>query len=159
MLRLALTSALLVFATTAPCQAGATTPTLALSAGNAVTATNGLRLATFSASYDYSNAVQADYDLELIVFQGTTFARYPVSGPVRIGTSATLTDGLAVGDLAALDAAGAPAPVNVRVVAVAPTEMSVVLPANFSTSNATAVLVATVDEGPVLSNPLVFALP
>jgi hypothetical protein len=147
----------LTFATTRLLQAGATTPTLALSSATATFIDTGIRLARFEAAYDYSNAVQADYDLELIVFQGESFARYPLSGPVRVGTSTALADGLTASDLPALDAASTPAPANVRLVEIGPTEITVRVP--LFSGGATAVLVATVDEGIVLSNPLVFVLP
>ena len=152
-----LLAVVLILATSRLLQAGATTPTLALSSATASVVEPGNRLVRFEAAYDYSNAVQADYDLELIVFQGKQFARYPVSGPVRVGSSAALADGLAASDLPALDAASTPAPADVRVVEIGPTAITVRVP--LFAGGATAVLVATVDEGIVLSNPLAFVLP
>jgi hypothetical protein len=152
-----LLAVVLTFATTRLLRAGATTPTLALSSAAATVVDAGIRSARFEAAYDYSNAVQADYDLELIVFQGENFARYPVSGPARVGSSTALADGLTAGDLPTLEAASTPAPADVRVVEIGPTEITVRLP--LLTGGATAVLVATVDEGIVLSNPLTFVLP
>jgi hypothetical protein len=150
---------LTVLASTRLVQAGATTPTLVLASGTATVSSSGVRVVRFEAAYDYSNAVQADYDLEVIVFQNQTFARYPVSGPVRVGSTPAVADGLAATDLPALDAAGSPAPSSVRVVALGPAEITVALPDTFSAAAATAALVATVDEGTVLSNPLGFVLP
>jgi hypothetical protein len=138
--------------------AGATTPTLVVATGT-VTAASGGRTATFEAAFDYENAVQADYDLELIVVQGRQFARYPVSGAPRVGESAALDDVLALGDLPALDAASTPAPAGVRVLSVGPSSMSVVFPATIGAGQASAALAATVDEGPLLSNPLVVMVP
>lgn len=154
-------SAILVAATAGLARAGATTPTLIVQSADAGLAIPGAqRLVTFSVAYDYSNAVQADYDIELIVFQGSAFARFPISGPARTGTSAALGDGLTVADLPALDAASSPAPASVRVVTIEPTRLTVTLPATFSSgSGANAVLAATVDEGPILSNPLLFNVP
>lgn len=150
---------LLLVTTPAPACAGATTPTLILTTGSALTQGGSARTATFGAAFDHSNAIQADYDLELVVWQGRHFARYPISGGVRVGESAVLDDGLDAGDLAALDAAGTPAPGDVRLVALSPASMSVSLPGGFAAGSATAALAATVEEGIVLSNPLVFTLP
>lgn len=148
-------AAVLVWATNAG--AGATTPDLILSAG---TGTAGaVRTLRVEAAYDYANAVQADYDIELIVFQGTTFARFPLSGTVRTGVSPALADGLQVSDLPALDAAGGPAPAGARLVGFDASSITVVLPATFQAGPATAALAATVDEGPLVSNPLVVVLP
>jgi hypothetical protein len=76
-----------------------------------------------------------------------------------MGSSPAVADGLAATDLPALDAAGSLAPLSVRVVALGPVGITITLPATFSAASATAALVATVDEGTVLSNPLVFVLP
>lgn len=146
-----------VLAWTGLARAGATTPDLILSGG---TGTAGsVRTLRVDAAYDYSNALQADYDIELIVFQGTTFARFPLSGIARTGTSPALSDGLGVGDLPALDAASGPAAASVRVVAFDASSIVVALPDTFEAGSITASLAATVDEGPLVSNPLVVVLP
>jgi len=161
MLSRVLLSVILAAATAGLARAGATTPTLIVQAADPGLAIPGAqRLMTFSVAYDYANAIQADYDIELIVFQGSTFARYPISGAVRVGTSSALADGLSVVDLPALEAASSPAPASVQVVTIEPTRVTVTLPATFSSgSGATAVLAATVDEGVILSNPLAFNVP
>jgi hypothetical protein len=158
--RLAL-SVILVVATAVLARAGATTPTLIVQSADTGSAISGAqRLVTFRVAYDYGNAIQADYDIELIVFQGSAFARYPISGAARIGTSGVLADGLSVADLAAVDAASAPAPAGVRIATIEPARVTVTLPVTFSSEGqATAVLVATVDEGVILSNPLGFDVP
>lgn len=140
-------------------RAGATTPTLLIQSASVVVTDAGARTATFAVAYDYSNAVQADYDLELIVYQGERFARFPISGPAQVGTSAALGDGLEVADLPALDAAAGPAGPGVRIVTLQPTRLVVALPASFSPGPATAAFVAGVDEGTILSNPLGFVVP
>lgn len=159
MARLLTLLVLAVLATPALTRAGATTPTLVLATGSVLTQPGAAPTATFGATFDHSNAIQADYDLELLVWQGRRFARYPISGGARIGESAALDDGFDAADLPALDAASAPAPGDVRLVTLAPVSMSVALPGVFASGSASAALVATVDEGTVLSNPLTFALP
>jgi hypothetical protein len=138
--------------------AGATTPTL-LVASATVVGSGAARTVTFDVAYDYENAVQADYEIELVVFQGRDFARYPISGTARVGSSAALDDGLAAADLPALDAAATPAPATVRPVVIAADRVTVSLPASFAPGSATVAFVATVEEGVVLSNPLDFTLP
>jgi hypothetical protein len=150
---------LLLAATPAGVHAGATTPTLILATGAVLGDAGSPRTAVFGATFDHTNAVQADYDLELVVWQGRRFARFPISGATRTGESAALDDGLAAADLPALDAAGAAASAVVRLVALGTDAMTVTLPDTFAAGSATAALVATVDEGVVLSNPLSFVLP
>ena len=155
-----LLSAILVAAMAGLARAGATTPTLAVQTATGTFSAGSKRLISFSVAYDYSNAIQADYDVELIVFQGNSFVRFPVSGTARVGSSAALGDGLTASDLPALDAASSPASDDVRLVTVEPTRLTVTLPATFaSQSGANVVLVATVDEGTILSNPLFFNVP
>ena len=154
-------SAILVVATAGVARAGATTPTLIVQAAEAGSGIPGaLRLMTFHVAYDYSNAIQADYDVELIVFQGNSFVRFPISGAARFGSSSALADGFTVSDLPALDAASSPTPDSTRVVTIEPTRLTVSLPASFgSGGGADVVLAATVDEGVIQSNPLHFILP
>jgi hypothetical protein len=139
--------------------AGATTPDLILASGSTMLGSGGVWTLSLTAAYDYSNAVQAAYDLELIVHQGQTFVRFPLSGSARTGMSPALADGLGTADLPALDAASALAPAGVRVVSFDATSIIVTLPPSFQAGAVTASLAATVDEGPVLSNPLGLVLP
>lgn len=150
---------LVVTLSAARARAGATTPSLVLATGDVLAQVGGGRTAVFGAAFDHTNAVQADYDLELVVWQGRRFARFPVSGGARVGETAALDDGLGAADLPNLDAASGPAPATVRLVTLATDGMRVSLPATFTAGSATAALVATVDEGIVLSNPLVFTVP
>jgi hypothetical protein len=150
---------LVLAATPGGLRAGATTPTLVLATGIVLGGAGSPRAATFGATFDHSNAVQADYDLELIVWQGRRFVRFPISGAARIGESAALDDGLAAADRPALDTASGAAPGVVRLVALTTDAMTVTLPDTFAAGSATAALLATVDEGIVLSNPLSFVLP
>ena len=151
-----LLSAILVAATTGLVWGGATTPTLIVQSASMPPSSS--RVVSFTVAYDYSNAIQADYDVELIVFQGNSFARFPVSGAARVGSSPALADGITGSDLPALDAASTPAPDGVRVMTIEPTRLTVML-TPFGGGEATAVLAATVDEGVILSNPLLFNLP
>src|SRR5205814_552414 len=74
-------------------QAAATKPTLVIASG-AGESTGDARAAVFEVSFDFLNAVQVAYPLNLVVFQGTHFVRYPASGPAVTGDSAALAAAL-----------------------------------------------------------------
>jgi hypothetical protein len=138
---------------------GFTSPTLVLSAAHGGAAAAG-RAAAFEGSFDFANAVQANYPLNLVVFQGTTFVRYPVTGVAVTGTSAALADGvLDATEVAAFDAEGAPVDPGVRIVTIASATIRVVLPATFGPGPATGVLYTILIDGTVLSNAIDFVLP
>lgn len=154
---LGLAAALLAAA--ARVHAGATSPKLVVSAASAMLG-EGRRTVVIDASYDFQNAVQVGYPLQLVVFQGTRFARYPIGGTPATGTSALLADGtLDAADTTPLLSAGAPAPADVRIVSLTPTEARVALPAEFAAGAANVLLYAILADGTTLSNPLALVLP
>lgn len=139
--------------------AGFTSPTLVLSAARGDAGPSG-RAAVFEGSFDFPNAVQVGYPLSLVVFQGTTFVRYPAAGTPVTGTSTALADG-ALGDaeLVAFNAEGAPVAPGVRVVTMTPSAIRVTLPATFGSGPVTGVLFTILSDGNVLSNAIIFDLP
>jgi len=139
--------------------AGFTSPTLVLSAARGDAGPAG-RGAAFEGDFDFPNAVEVGYPLSLVVFQGTTFARYPAAAPPVTGTSPTLGDGvLAEAELAALDAAGGAADPSVRIVTMTPSTIRVTLPATFASGPASGVLYTILSDGSVVSNVVSFVLP
>src|SRR5262245_45117995 len=155
----ALTSALVLAVAVAPLEAGFTSPTLVVMAATGSVAPAGRSLA-ISGEFDFPNAVQVGYPLSLVVFQGTTFVRYPAAGAPVEGTSPLLADGvLADGEIGAFVTAGAPAAASVRVLSITSGGMRVVLPAGFEPGPATVLLIATIPEGAVLSNAVEVVLP
>ena len=139
--------------------AGFTSPTLVLSAAHGDAGTAG-RGAAFEGEFDFPNAVEVGYPLSLVVFQGTTFARYPAAAPPVTGTSATLGDGvLAENELDTLDAAGSAADASVRIVSMTPTSIRVTLPSTFASGAAAGVLYTILPDGDVVSNVVGFVLP
>jgi hypothetical protein len=139
--------------------ASATSPTLIVSAARAVHA-DGRHAVTIEGTFDFANAVQVGYPLQLVVFQGTRFVRYPAAGAPRTGDTALLADGrLDAAELPAFLAAGAPATADVRVVTLTATSALVALPADFAPGTATAQVFTVLPEEPVLSNPLALVLP
>ena len=120
----------------------------------------GGRAAAFEGSFDFPNAVQVGYPLNLVVYAGTTFVRYPATGAPVTGTSAALADGtLAESELPAFMAQGSPTDSAVRVVTMTPSAIRVTLPATFAPGPATAVLFTILPDGSVLSNAIDFTLP
>ena len=139
--------------------AGATTPRLALSAA-AGSAAGAARSVVVEGNLDFGNALQVGYPIDLLVFQGATFARFPFAGAPIAGTSPELADGaLAPTEIAALLAEGAAPPAGVRIVTLVPTSIRVTLPAAFTAGPATAIVFGILTDGTVLSNPITFTLP
>jgi hypothetical protein len=139
--------------------AGFTSPTLVLSAARGDAGPAG-RGAAFEGDFDFPNAVEVGYPLNLVVFQGTTFARYPAAAPPVTGTSPTLGDGvLAEGEVDTLDAAGSAAAPSVRIVTMTPSTIRVTLPSSFTSGAASGVLYTILPDGNVVSNVVAFVLP
>lgn len=139
-------------------RAAATTPTLVLSAAAPV-AVGEARAVAFEGTFDFPNALEVGYPLALIVFQGTHFVRYPMTGRAHMGESSAASGRLDEDDVPTLDLEGVEAPADVRIVTFVPDRLRVTLPATFTAGRATAVLYASVPHGAVVSNPIVFVLP
>lgn len=147
------------FALTPVTHAGITSPTLLLSAASGIAAGGG-RAVTVEGAFDFPNAVQVGYPLNLVVFQGTRFVRYPVVGGPVAGTSATLADGvLADTELTSLLQDGATVAGSTRIITLAPSQIRVALPSTFTAGATRAVLFTVLADGPVVSNPIDFTLP
>ncbi|HYV56454.1 MAG TPA: hypothetical protein VE911_02860 [Candidatus Nitrosopolaris sp.] len=157
--RASLLGIVLFLAGTFSVHAAATKPALAITSGVGES-TGDARAAVFEVSFDFLNAVQVAYPLQLIVFQGTHFVRYPASGPAVVGDSAELADGvLSDAEVATFMSEGSPAPAGVRIVTMAPDHLRVALPSSFTAGATVGELFATLAEGNALSNTLSFSLP
>ncbi|TMA53829.1 MAG: hypothetical protein E6J76_03355 [Deltaproteobacteria bacterium] len=140
-------------------RAAATTPTLILTTA-APAVVGGARAVAFEGRFDFPNALEVGYPLELVIFQGAHFVRYPIAGTAHVGDSAALLAGhLDEDDVPTFDLEGAEAPADVRIVTFVPDRLRVTLPATFTAGRVTAVLFASVPHGAVVSNPIVFLLP
>ena len=149
----------LLLATPAVVFAGATSPTLVLSAATGEV-TRGAHTVQLEGDFEFGNAVQVGYPLEVVVFQKAHFVRFPIAGAPVTGTSPTLNDGVLVeGEVPAFLGAGGPAPPAIRIVTIAPSSLRLTVPSTFKAGPATALLFTVLPEGTVLSNPLDFVLP
>lgn len=144
---------------TRPAHSGATRPRPILSAASAV-AVDGRRTVVLEGDFEFPNAVQVGYPLDIVVFQGTRFVRYRVAATSVGGTSDLLADGvLAASEIPAFLTVGNPAPPDVRIVTLTNSAIRVVLPADFTAGTATAVLFAVLTNDTSLSNPISLVLP
>lgn len=155
----ALLAVLAACALPAAALAGATSPKLTIAAAEG-TLLDGARSARIEGAFDFENALQTGYGMHIVIYQGTSFARYPVAGTAVVGTSGALADGvLTEGEVDAFLLEGASPGAQLRIVSLTPTECLLTLPAALGAGPAHAVLVADTNEGPVFSNVLDFTLP
>ena len=140
-------------------RAAATRPTLVLSAA-AGSGVDGARAAVFEGTFDFANAIEIGYPLDLVVFQGARFVCYSGDGPVLEGANAVLADGeLTSDELPALMATGSEAGPEVRIVTFASDRLRITLPRSFAAGPTRAVLFTPNSHGTVVSNPVQFLLP
>lgn len=138
---------------------GATTPSLVLSSAVANRAGAGASL-TVEGTLDFSNALELGYPIDLLVFQGATFTRFPFAGTPMAGTTSALADGvLAEGEIPTVVAAGTTAPNGVRVITLVRDSIRVALPPSIVAGPATAIVFGILTDGTVLSNPIDFVVP
>ena len=138
---------------------GATSPKISLSLAEGIIA-DGARSVRMEGFFDFEDALQTGYSLHLLVYQGTLFARFPVSATSVTGTSSALSDGtLDEDEVDGFLLDGAPAPPGIRIARFTPDRALVTLPAGFGAGQTTAIIMAIINEGVVFSNPLIFTLP
>lgn len=131
--------------------AGSTDPVLVI--GEAVAGGGSpSRIVELLGAWGFDDILQISYPLNIVVSQGTSFVRYPVGGAAVAGTFAGLSDGLAAGEIAALQSAGSPA-ANASILRLNTHEMSLALPATFGAGDVDVVMYVTIPgEGTFLSN-------
>jgi hypothetical protein len=145
-----LLAATLLFALPCAARAGSTDPVLVI--GQARASGTPARLVDLLGAWGFDDALQVAYPLNVVVIQGTSFVRFPVGDAAESGTLAGLSDGLAIGEIAALEAAGSPSS-DAAIVRFALHEMTLALPGGFAPGSVDVVLYTTVPgEGVFLSN-------
>lgn len=132
-------------------KAGSTDPVLVI--GEAVAGGGSpSRVIDLLGAWGFDDILQISYPLNIVVSQGTSFVRYPVGGAAVAGTFAGLSDGLAAGEIPALQSAGSPA-ADASILRLNTHEMSLALPATFAAGDVDVVMYVTIPgEGTFLSN-------
>lgn len=148
----------LVLATEA--RAAGTSPVLALVTAGASSAASGERILLAEGAFNFEDLVQIPFPAAgLMVVQGARLARYEVDGAVVEATSAAVTNGVTPDELPALLAlTGAPAG-PARVVRIAASGISVVLPSDLTAGPALVLLYAHHDDEYFVSNAIPLVLP
>lgn len=139
--------------------AAGTDPSLALTRADAFAASTGSLVVQVSGTFNFDDAMQFTFPAGLIVYQGTHFARFDFSGAKRQGTAASLVDGLADTELAALLAQGSQAAAPASVLQLQPSNIRVVLPPDFTPGVASVVVYAVLENTSFLSNTLSVTIP
>jgi hypothetical protein len=134
-------TAALTAASPDPASAGSTDPVLVI--GQA-TASGGspTRILDLIGSWGFDDVMQIEYPLTVVVHQGATFVRYTVGEAPVSGTFAGLADGLAEGEVPALEATGSPV-ATASIARLAMHEMTLALPATFAAGSVSVVLYVT----------------
>lgn len=110
------------------------------------------RLVDLLGSWGFDDVLQIDYPLTVVVYQGSTFVRLRTGQPAVAGSFAGLSDGLAAGEVAALEGAGSPT-ASASIVRFASHEMTLALPPVFAAGDLEVILyVSLPGEGLFLSN-------
>jgi len=122
-----------------PVRAANTDPTLALLSASAVRGSSGRATLTLETSFSFDDAIQLSLPIDVIVTQGARVARCGLSGSVSVD--------------------GVPQPAGASgVIAVTDRRLTVVLPPEFTTGEATVQLVTDYSRKPIASNVLRFSL-
>jgi hypothetical protein len=131
--------------------AGATDPTLAIGS-LVVRPAGGASVADVTGVFGFDDALQVSYPLNLVVYQGSAFVRFPIGSGAESGQFAGLADGLEVAEIAALEAAGSPQSAA-EILELDANRIRVSLPPTFFDGTVTAVLyVELPSEGGFTSN-------
>lgn len=134
-------------------RAGSTDPTLAIGQVS-VRPAGAASVVEVSGIFGFDDLLQVSFPLNLVVFQGTTFVRYPVGGAPESGTFAGLGDGLQTDELSALESAGVADP-GAELLRLRPQRLLAALPTSIGDGTVTVVLYVEVPgEGSFLSNAL-----
>lgn len=125
-----------------PVRAANTDPTLALMRASAVRGAGGRATLTLEGSFSFADAVQLALPIEIVVTQGTTSARYTLTGNGSLTIGGGPPQTLPPPALLGMDER----------------TITVVLPAQFTAGDAAAQVIATYENKSIASNTLRFTL-
>ncbi len=105
-------------------------------------------------NFGFDDALQIDFPVNLLVYQGKEFVRYPLGGTPIAGTFIPLLNGLKARQISNLEAKGA-FEWEAEIIGLQPNRITVSLPPKFEDGSITAILyVVDPQLGPFLSNPV-----
>jgi hypothetical protein len=132
-------------------RAGSFEPILAI--GQVVARPAGLgAVVEVTGNFGFDDALQVDFPLNLVVYQGKEFVRYPLGGEPISGTFIPLQNGLVARQIPHLEAKGE-FEAEAEIVRLEPKRLLVSLPPKFEDGSITAILyVVDPIGGPLLSN-------
>jgi hypothetical protein len=149
----------LLLAGPAPARAGGSSPLLTIAAADAFASSSGARSVDVQGSFNFEDVVQSVFPAGMVVFQGTTFARFDQAGTVVSGSAPLLANGLDAVEVPALVALGSPAAPPAALTQMRADHVTVVLPPGFSAGAASVVLYAVYAGDGFASNTLSVTLP
>ncbi|HYC56085.1 MAG TPA: hypothetical protein VEL28_14215 [Candidatus Binatia bacterium] len=118
----------------------------------AVRGDSAAALLELTGTWAFDDVLQVTFPLNVVVSQGSTFARFPAGAPARSGSYAGLSDGLGTGEIDALEKAGASDPAA-AIIHIDGHTMKVALPPVFEAGPVRVLLyVRLPGEGTFLSN-------
>jgi hypothetical protein len=110
-------------------------------------------------SFNFEDVVQGVFPAGVVVFQGTSFARFDQTGSAVAGSAPLLADGLDAAEVPALLAAGSPATAPAALTQLRADRVTAVLPPGFSAGPASVVLYAVYQGQGFASNTVSVTLP
>ncbi len=130
----------------APAHAAGSAPTLAITSVSAFETSDAARGTTVSGTFNYDDLLQFSFPAGVIVFQGSEFTRYDLSGTITSGSSALVADGIIDLDIVPLLSVGTPTAAPASIVKLRPGEVSILLPASVVSGSTSAVLYGVVND-------------
>jgi len=149
---------LLLFAP-ATARAAGSSPLLTIAAADAFASSSGAVSVDVQGSFNFEDVVQGIFPAGMVVFQGTSFARFDQAGNVVSGSAALLSNGLDATEVPALLSLGSPASPPAALTRLRADRVTVVLPPGFSAGAASVVLYAVYEDQGFASNALSVTLP
>ncbi len=111
-------------------------------------------LVEVTGNFGFDDALQIEFPLNLVVYQGKEFVRYPLGGEPISGTFVPLSSGLQARQIPHLEAKGE-FESEAEIIRLEPNRITVSLPPKFEDGSITAILyVVGPTQGAFLSNPV-----
>lgn len=142
-----------------PGRAVGTDPTLALTAVEAFASDSGSVSLVIDGTFSFDDLVQFSFPLGVIIWRGSSFVRYGLSGDIAAGTSALVSNGVTANDIPSLLVAGGTADAPAALVRLQNDRLTIALPASFGSGSATVIVYAVLEGDPFVSNSITVTVP